>query len=206
MYNGKFDISTRRGKVVVSGNTVYCSIENFKRYANYKGFFCYQDIDHINTEESKYKAGQRVLVNVPVGIAVNSGEKWLVDDGKTQFWIHKSVITNDNRIYGLADICYDGGIRDIVQIFNDQFWCNENNMSTVQKVISSTQQIKNTIGNIKTLKQSSVIYENNNLTGKQYNYRINTKVKILKNITENIDYIQVIQTGRKGYLENNLYK
>ena len=79
-------------------------------------------------------------------------------------------------------------------------------MSTVQKVISSTQQIKNTIGNIKTLKQSSVIYENNNLTGKQYNYRINTKVKILKNITENIDYIQVIQTGRKGYLENNLYK
>ena len=206
LYNGKFDISTRRGKVVVSGNTVYCSIENFKRYANYKGFFCYQDIDHINTEESKYKAGQRVLVNVPVGIAVNSGEKWLVDDGKTQFWIHKSVITNDNRIYGLADICYDGGIRDIVQIFNDQFWCNENNMSTVQKVISSTQQIKNTIGNIKTLKQSSVIYENNNLTGKQYNYRINTKVKILKNITENIDYIQVIRTGRKGYLENNLYK
>ena len=102
LYNGKFDISTRRGKVQVSGNTVYCSIENFKKYSNYKGFFCYQDIDHINIEESKYKAGQRVLVNVPVGIAVNSGEKWLVDDGKAQFWIHKSVITNDNRIYGLA--------------------------------------------------------------------------------------------------------
>ena len=33
MYSGKFDTSTRRGKVYVSGNTVYCSTENFKNYA-----------------------------------------------------------------------------------------------------------------------------------------------------------------------------
>ena len=29
LYAGKFDTSTRRGKVTVSGNTVYCSIDNF---------------------------------------------------------------------------------------------------------------------------------------------------------------------------------
>ena len=39
LYSGKFDTSTRRGKVTVSGNTVYCSIDNFRNYANYKGFF-----------------------------------------------------------------------------------------------------------------------------------------------------------------------
>ena len=199
LYNGKFDISTRRGKVEVSGNTIYCSIDNFKKYSNYKGFFCYQDIEH---NVSRFKAGDRVLVNIPVGIAVNSGEKWLVDDGKTQFWIHKSVITNDNRIYGLADICYDGGIRDIAQIFDDQFWCDENNMSTVQtvqKVNSNEQlQIKNTVGQIKKLKQNTIIYSNQNLTGTKYNYKANTSIKILKNVSENIDYIQVIQTGRKG--------
>ena len=42
LYSGKFDTSTRRGKVTVSGNTVYCSIENFRNYANYKGFFAYK--------------------------------------------------------------------------------------------------------------------------------------------------------------------
>ena len=39
LYSGKFDTSTRRGKVTVSGNTVYCSINNFRNYENYKLFF-----------------------------------------------------------------------------------------------------------------------------------------------------------------------
>ncbi len=43
LYNGKFNTSTRRGKVEVSGNTVYCSVSNFKAYANYKQFFCYEN-------------------------------------------------------------------------------------------------------------------------------------------------------------------
>lgn len=42
LYAGKFDTSTRRGKVTVSRNTVYCSIENFRNYANYRGFFAYK--------------------------------------------------------------------------------------------------------------------------------------------------------------------
>lgn len=207
LYNGKFDISTRRGKVEVSGNTIYCSIDNFKKYSNYKGFFCYQDIEH---NISKFKAGEKVVINVPVGIAVNSGEKWLVDDGQTQFWIHKSVITDDNRIYGLADICYDGGTRDIVQIFDSQFWCNESNMkeyiyvNDIQTI--QTNKIKNTVGQIKKLKQNTTIYSNKNLTGTKYNYKANTSIKILNNISENIDYIQVVQTGRKGYIRNSLYK
>lgn len=153
-YSGKFNNSTRRGKVVVEGNTVYCSLDNFKRYANYKGFFCYQNINH---NESKFKSG-RVLVNIPVGIAVNHGEKWLVDSGNNQFWIHKSVITNDNRVYGLADIAFDGGENDIVQIFSDQFWCNEKYMSNIINPDIQTQ-IKNTAGQIKKLRKSSIIYQ-----------------------------------------------
>lgn len=41
LYAGKFDTSTRRNKVTVSGNKVYVSIDNFKNYANAKQFFCY---------------------------------------------------------------------------------------------------------------------------------------------------------------------
>lgn len=42
LYNGKFETSTRIGKVTVSGNTVYCSISNFRKYANYTRFFVYK--------------------------------------------------------------------------------------------------------------------------------------------------------------------
>lgn len=53
LYSGKFDVSTRRGKVVVNGNTVYCSISNFKKYANYKQFFCYKyNPNAVNTSNS----------------------------------------------------------------------------------------------------------------------------------------------------------
>ena len=125
-YSGKFNTSTRKGKVVVEGNTIYCSVDNFKKYANYKGFFCYQNISHI--QESRYKSGQRVLVDIPIKIAwqgsTKSYDNSLVDSNGYQFWIKNSVIIN-NRVYGLGTICYDGGKTDIVQIFDKQFWCHE---------------------------------------------------------------------------------
>lgn len=53
LYTGKFDVSSRRGKVTVDGNTVYCSIGNFKKYANYKQFFCYKyNPNTVNTSNS----------------------------------------------------------------------------------------------------------------------------------------------------------
>ena len=52
LYSGKFDTSTRRGKVTVSGNTVYCSIENFRNYANYRGFFAYKHSGNVQENTS----------------------------------------------------------------------------------------------------------------------------------------------------------
>lgn len=53
LYAGKFDTSTRRGKAIVKGNTVYVTIDNFKNYANYKQFFCYKyDVNSVNTINS----------------------------------------------------------------------------------------------------------------------------------------------------------
>lgn len=49
LYNGKFEKSTRRGKVTVSGNTVYCSISNFRKYANYTRFFAYKHDSNVPT-------------------------------------------------------------------------------------------------------------------------------------------------------------
>ena len=43
LYNGKFNTASRRGKVSVEGNNVYCSINNFENYANYRSFWIYSN-------------------------------------------------------------------------------------------------------------------------------------------------------------------
>lgn len=44
LYNGKFNQLGRQGKVIVNGNKVYCSINNFRNYANCQRYFCYEKI------------------------------------------------------------------------------------------------------------------------------------------------------------------
>lgn len=51
LYNNKFDVSSRRGKAEVRGNTVYVSIDNFRNYANYQKFFCFKN-DRTDIKEN----------------------------------------------------------------------------------------------------------------------------------------------------------
>ena len=51
LYNGKFDVSSRRGLATVNSNTVYVSIENFREYANYQKFFCFKN-NRTDTKEN----------------------------------------------------------------------------------------------------------------------------------------------------------
>lgn len=53
LYSGKFETSTRRGKVTVSGNTAYCSIENFRNYANYQKFFAYSHDGNVTVNNTQ---------------------------------------------------------------------------------------------------------------------------------------------------------
>ena len=63
-----------------------------------------------------------------------------------------------------------------------------------------------TVGKTKTLKQDCVLYSNKDLTGTKYTYKKNTTVKILKNISSKVDYVQVITTKRKAYINTKYYK
>lgn len=63
-----------------------------------------------------------------------------------------------------------------------------------------------TVSKKKTLKQDCVLYSNKDLTGTKYTYKKNTTVKILKNISNKVDYVQVIATGRKAYINTKYYK
>ena len=71
LYAGKFDTSTRRGKVTVDGNTIYCPIDNFINYANAKGFFCFSYDEEVkeNKQPVTTKAYTRyVKVNTSLNV------------------------------------------------------------------------------------------------------------------------------------------
>ncbi len=65
---------------------------------------------------------------------------------------------------------------------------------------------QSTVGQIKTFKQSTILYSNKDLTGTQYNYKPNTTVEVLENISETVDKIKVRVTGRIAYVNVNNYK
>lgn len=74
LYAGKFDTSTRRGKVTVSGNKVYVSVSNFINYANAQGFFCYEHDENTtvnNTQPVTTQAYTR-YVNARIGLNVRN--------------------------------------------------------------------------------------------------------------------------------------
>ena len=51
LYNGKFATASRKGaNVTVSGNTVYISKDNFKKYANAQNYFCFKNDRTDNRE------------------------------------------------------------------------------------------------------------------------------------------------------------
>lgn len=85
LYSGKFDVSSRRGKATVEGNTVYVTIDNFRNYANATGYYCYKndrtDIKDNDTDvtitdnvtSNVEKVNYTVRVNANSGLNIRSG-------------------------------------------------------------------------------------------------------------------------------------
>lgn len=190
LYSGKFDTSTRRGKVTVSGNTVYCSIDNFRNYANYKGFFAYKHDGNVeentgNVTTSTYT--RYVKTNTGIGINVRNS-------------------ANGTKIGALADRTAvtvaetNGSWSRIISPTNG--WVSSDYLVTSYS--GSTSGIQNTIGQTRKIK-ACYLYSNSNLTGTKYTYKSNTTVMILQNISASIDKVKVNMTGRIAYINTSNY-
>ena len=86
LYAGKFDTSTRRGKATVSGNTVYVTVDNFRKYANANGFFCFKNDRSVikenptpviknveNTQSNVASTNYKVKITAKSGLNVRAG-------------------------------------------------------------------------------------------------------------------------------------
>ena len=68
---------------------------------------------------------------------------------------------------------------------------------------SNNNYVKNTVGEYRKLKSTTILYSNSDLTGTKYTYLPNTTVKILKNISSTVDYVYIKATNRYAYI--NIY-
>lgn len=194
LYSSKFETSTRKGKVTVDGNTVYVSIDNFKTYANYKGFFSFKN-DRENIKENTTTTtvtdtvkSDVTTVNYQAMItasALNIRSGASVDYSKVGLYTKNTIVTifAENNGWGKTDLG----------------WISLAYTSKDIEIIS------NTVGQTKKLAKVSTLYSNSNLTGTKYNYKANTTITILQNITSNIDKVKVNATGRIAYIDNGNY-
>ena len=194
LYNGKYDVASRRGKAIVKGHTTYVSIENFRQYANYRKFFCFKN-NRTDTKEN----------NTPIDISENSISnvnyqvKIIANSGLN---IRAGASTSYARVGG-----YSKG--DVVTILaesngfgkTDKGWIS---LNYTTKNIGTSNTIT-TSGQTKRLARASILYSNSNLTGYRYNYKANTTVTVLESVSENVDKVRVNVTGRVAYINKNNY-
>lgn len=198
LYAGKFNLSTRRGKATVSGNTVYIEKETFRNYANYSGFFAFKndrtDIKENNTtvttvkkEETKFTS-YKARVTAKIGLNGRTG-------ASTSYPVKRGYARNQQ----IQIVVESNGWGKT----SDGVWVS---LQYVSKVTTITG-VKNTVGQYKKFaKTYTYIYSNSNLTGAKYYYLKNTKVKILQNVSAKVDRIYVPATGRYGYVSTGVYK
>lgn len=78
LYAGKFNVSTRRGKATVEGNTVYVEKETFRTYANYSQFFAFENSredtkENTNSNISTATYTRYVKVNSSLNVRSGAG-------------------------------------------------------------------------------------------------------------------------------------
>lgn len=262
LYSGKFDTSTRRGKVTVSGNTVYCSIQNFRNYANYKGFFAYKHDGNVQENNgnvttstyTRYVLTNSKNLNVRSGAGTNysivgslrkgiqvtvaeSNGSWSRIISPVSGWVSNTYLSSSyvgsstsntvgqtrktKRCYLYSNSNLTGKV--YTYLANTTVTILQNVSSNVDKVrvnltgreayintndysTSTSSNYSSTVGQYKRLANRTYLYQNSNLTGKVYTYLPLTQVKIVKNISNTIDYVYVVKTGRYAYVRNNVYR
>ena len=187
LYSGKFDTSTRRGKVTVSGNTVYCSIENFRNYANYKGFFAYKHDGNVQEN-----TGNVTTSTYTRYVSTNSKNLNVRSEAGTD----KSIVGSLRKGTQVTVAESNGSWSRIISPVSG--WVSNTYLS------SSYSGGNNTVGQTRKTKRC-YLYSNSNLTGKVYTYLANTTVTILQNVSSNVDKVRVNLTGREAYINTSDY-
>ena len=192
LYAGKFNVSTRRGKATVEGNTVYVEKETFRTYANYSQFFAFEN----NREDTKENTNSNISTATYTRyVKVNSSLNVRSGAGINYSYIRS--LYNGNKVVVYEEVGNWSRIGENEWVCSD-YLTNSNSIEA-----TNNNYVKNTVGEYRKLKSTTILYSNPDLTGTKYTYLPNTTVKILKNVSSTVDYVYIKATNRYAYI--NIY-
>ena len=185
LYAGKFNSYGRQGKVRLEGTSAWVEINTFKAYSNAQRFYAFKVSEGVEETGTPSQSAQ-------------SRNAW-VNTSSLPLNVRDSA--NGNIVGSLAK----GTKVTVYEESNGWARIDQGWVASSYLTYSEPMSIVNTVGQTKKFAGTTKIYSNSNLTGIQYDYKANTSVKILENVSSNIDKIQVIQTGRVGYVSTSVY-
>ena len=183
LYAGKFDTPSRRGKVWVDGYTAYCTIDNFREYANYSKFFAYKNTGSVNPNDDKPVVVEPYTRYVRVNTSLNV---------RTEPW------------GTIIDSLYDGDQVTVYETSSNWARIGDSRWVCSDYLVSQSPSNNNTTGETRKIR-ACYLYSNPDLTGTVYTYKSNTTITILENVSPNVDYIRVNATGRYAYIDTSNY-
>ena len=184
LYDGKFDRYGRSGKVYMNGVSAWVNIDTFKAYSNAQRFFC-------------FKGDEVEPIPVP-----SEGIEKIVNTNSARLNVRNApngdIIDKLNKGEHVIVYSEDGGW----SMIGEGRWVASEYLIDASSPISPD---RNTIGEIKRFTQPTIIYSRADLSGNTYNYKANTTVTVLENVSDSVDKIRVNMTGREGYVDISVY-
>ena len=187
VYKGKFNTASRKkANVTLKGNIATVSEKNFKKYANCKHFWIFSNDKAVETKKESTSYTRYVKVKSSLNVRKDKNTKSKKVGSLKNGTKVKVTKTSGKWSYITSSV---------------KGW-----VSTEYLTKTKPTTVRNTVGKTKTLKSKCTLYSKSSLKGTKYTYKKNTTVKILKNISSSVDYVQIVANGRKAYIKNKYYK
>lgn len=194
-YIGKFDTPSRKvAGAKLSGNTVFVSKKDFKKYGNTVNYWIFSN-DYVKkttkTKKSvtKYVATKSQSLNVRAKADKSSKVLTRLKKGT------KVTVTKVSGSWSYISSPAKG-------------WVSSAYLSTTKVVADKPKKVtyKTTVGKHYRLKGKTYLYKNKKLTGIKFEYLPKTEIIVQKHISASVDMVKVVKTGRVAYINSSNIK
>lgn len=194
-YVGKFNTPSRSAAgAKLSGNTVFVSEQNFKKYGNTVNYWIFSN-DYVKkttkTKKSvtKYVATKSQSLNVRAKADKSSKVLTQLKKGT------KVTVTKVNGSWSYITAPAKG-------------WVSTTYLSSTKVVADKPKKVtyKTTVGKHYRLKSKTYIYKNKKLTGIKFEYLPKTEIIVQRHISASVDKVKVVKTGRVAYINSSNIK
>ena len=198
LYAGKFNTASRRpAGVVVSGNSAFVSEYSFRKYSNVSQYWIFSNdkgAGNNNTSQPSSPSGSSVnytryvaTQSAPLNVRRTAGGPVIGSLRKGTAVIVKEVYGGWSRISNPMNGWVSTG------------YLSGSYVSGGTGSSSNSTSYTTSTGATYRLKAATTLRRNSNMTGTAYQYKANTRVKVIRHQSSSVDYVYIPATGRYAY-------